>query len=120
MSMNDVAEHSLELLDKTAISRIEKNARNVSLRSAYAFAKIYQVPMEDIAEMALDLKFEGISPPIRLSSEEQKIILKLRRLTLGRRKIVHEVVNAVHLLDIPDHNRCLPNDHASAIQIGAT
>ena len=120
MSMNDVSNLSLELLDKTAISRIEKNVRNVSLRSAYAFAKIYQVPMEDIAEMALDLKINGIAPPIRLSTEEHRIILKMRSLTVERRKLVHEVINAVSLLDIPMQNRCLPNDHTSVIPFGAT
>ena len=119
MSMSHVSELSYDLLDKTAISRIEKNVRNVSLRSAYAFAKIYQVSMEDIAEMALDLKIEGIAPPIRLSFEEHKIILKMRGLTVGRRKIVHEVINAISLLDIPEHNRCLRNDHTSAILVGA-
>lgn len=61
LSLGDVVEKSLDQVDKTTLSRVERNERGVSLATAYLLAKIYGEDFETFAKKLLSLK--GIKPP---------------------------------------------------------
>ena len=81
-----------EMLDKTTVSRIEKNARVPSLRAAYAFSRIYRVKMENIAELALNKKLIPGPPPFAVSDNERELLEKIRSLPRTKRNLVIEIV----------------------------
>ena len=92
LTVKEVIRRSKGALDKSVISRVEKNKRGISLRSAYYMAKIYQVPLEEIAEAMLGLKPLDQEPPFRISNAEQKIITYLRKLNKDKKKQVEDVI----------------------------
>ncbi len=56
MTIRDVVAMTGEEIDKTTISRIERDERKISLKAAFYFSKIYELPMEEIAKKALGPK----------------------------------------------------------------
>jgi transcriptional regulator with XRE-family HTH domain len=53
MTIRDVVEMACEEIDKTTISRIERNERKLSLKAAYYFSQIYGLSLDDIAKKEL-------------------------------------------------------------------
>jgi len=43
-------------IDKTTISRIERSERKISLKAAFYFSQIYDVPMEEVAKKEMGAK----------------------------------------------------------------
>ena len=95
LSLRQVVLMSNEMLDKTTVSRIEKNARTPSLRAAYAFSQIYRVKMENIAELALDKRVIPGPPPFAVSDHERELLEKLRALPRVRRNLVVEIIGCL-------------------------
>ena len=95
LTINEVVEQSEKLLDKTTVSRIERDERGVSLRAAYAFAKIYNVRMDEICEYVLGRKISPEHVPFETSSDERKLIRDYRCLSSARRKAVSEIVHGL-------------------------
>jgi transcriptional regulator with XRE-family HTH domain len=92
LSMRQVMIRSQGLLDKTTISRIEKNERSLSLRAAYAFSKIYQSKLSDLAEIELGVKIPDGDPPMTVSAMEKDLLRQFRRLGRARKTMAMEVV----------------------------
>ena len=95
LSLRQVVMMSDEMLDKTTVSRVEKNSRTPSLRAAYAFSQIYRVKMENIAEMALDKKLMPGPAPFAVSDNERELLEKLRSLPRTRRNLIFDVVGCI-------------------------
>lgn len=95
LSLRQVVLMSDEMLDKTTVSRIEKNARVPSLRAAYAFSRIYRVKMENIAELALNKKLIPGPPPFAVSDNERELLEKLRSLPRARRNLAIEIIGCL-------------------------
>ncbi|MFA6566689.1 MAG: helix-turn-helix transcriptional regulator [Victivallales bacterium] len=91
-SIRDVVERSNSYLDKTTISRIERNERGISFRAAFIFSRIYQVDMIVIAEKTFEdeTKLNDIhSSPV---SDEQSLIEMYRLLPRDRKRILLNIV----------------------------
>ena len=104
LSLRQVVMMSAGMLDKTTVSRVEKNERVPSLRAAYAFSRIYRIRMENIAELALDRKLIPGPPPFAVSDSEKEMLEKIRRLPKPRRALIAEII---HCIDI----HCDENQH---------
>lgn len=95
LSLRQVVLMSGEMLDKTTVSRIEKNTRVPSLRAAYAFSRIYRVKMENIAELALNKKLIPGPPPFAVSDSERELLKKLRSMPRARRNLATEIIGCL-------------------------
>lgn len=91
-SLREVVLKSKGMLDKTTVSRIEKDARMPSLRAVYALSKIYRVKMEAIAEMALGKKLEPTAMPFSMSASEKEMIMNFRRLSKKEKNLFAELL----------------------------
>lgn len=56
LTIREVVAMTGEELDKTTVSRIERNERKLSFKAAYYFSEIYGVPMNELAKMDLGAK----------------------------------------------------------------
>ncbi len=56
LTIRDVVAMTGEEIDKTTVSRIERNERKISLKAAYYFSKIYGVDLEELAKKSLGEK----------------------------------------------------------------
>lgn len=56
LSLGDVVEKSKNQIDKTTLSRVERNERGVSLTAAYLLSKIYGEDFETFARKILLLR----------------------------------------------------------------
>ncbi|MEW6200770.1 MAG: helix-turn-helix transcriptional regulator [bacterium] len=56
MSLDEVVELSGNQIDKTTLSRVERNERGVSLKNAYLLSKIYKVDFKTLSEKILRLQ----------------------------------------------------------------
>ena len=56
LTIREVVAMTGDELDKTTVSRIERNERKLSFKSAYYFSEIYKVPLSDIARLSLGSK----------------------------------------------------------------
>ncbi|MFH1537725.1 MAG: helix-turn-helix transcriptional regulator [bacterium] len=63
LSLGEVVEKSKNQIDKTTLSRIERNERGVSLTAAYLLSKIYGEDFEDFSRKILQLR--GVKLPRR-------------------------------------------------------
>lgn len=98
LTMRDVMDRSHGILDKTTISRVEKNQRNLTLRAAYAFSRIYQVPMDVLAETCIGTTLETSEAPLRLSRSEEELIRNFRQLTRSKKFTLMEMIKGFLLL----------------------
>lgn len=102
LSMRQVMIRSKGLLDKTTISRIEKNKRRLSMRAAYAFSKIYGTPLDDIAEREIGISLGESPPPLVVSSLEKLLLERFRQLSRSRKLLVLDIVTGLSLLATRD------------------
>lgn len=56
LTIREVVAMTGDELDKTTVSRIERDERKLSFKAAYYFSEIYGVPMNELARMALGSK----------------------------------------------------------------
>ncbi|MFA6449651.1 MAG: helix-turn-helix transcriptional regulator [bacterium] len=56
LTIRDVVEMSGDEIDKTTISRIERDERGLSLKAAFFFSEIYEVSIEELAKKMLGAK----------------------------------------------------------------
>lgn len=94
-SLRDVVQKSKGMLDKTTISRIEKNSRTPSLRAVYALSKIYRVKMDDVAEIALGKKTIAGPPPFSISAGEKLMVENYRRLSKKEKLLISDLAAAL-------------------------
>jgi transcriptional regulator with XRE-family HTH domain len=73
LTIRDVVARTGDVLDKTTISRIERNERNVSLKAAFFFSEIYGIDMKTIAK-----KFMGDEAKIHKVKVDKKKRLRGR------------------------------------------
>ena len=52
-TIRDIVDMSAGVMDKTTISRIERNERKVSLKAAYFFSELYDIDMKTLAKKSL-------------------------------------------------------------------
>jgi transcriptional regulator with XRE-family HTH domain len=66
-TIRDIVEMSGDSLDKTTISRIERNERKVSLKAAYVFSELYDIDLKAMAKKALgeEVKVRKVRPEPR-------------------------------------------------------
>jgi len=86
------------MLDKTTVSRIERDERGLSLRAAYCFSKIYNIGMETLYELLTKKKVAQSAIPFDTSAQEREFLAIYRMLSLKRRRMVVEIVRAVALM----------------------
>jgi transcriptional regulator with XRE-family HTH domain len=95
LSIREIVERSNGLLDKTAISRIEKGQRGVSFRSAYIFSRIYDVDIKVIAGKTFEGEMAFKDYPKNKNVEEQSLIEIFRLLPKDRKKILLNVALSI-------------------------
>jgi transcriptional regulator with XRE-family HTH domain len=67
LTIRDIVEMSGDSLDKTTISRIERNERKLSLKAAYVFSELYDIDLKTMAKKAVgeDVKIKKTRPEPR-------------------------------------------------------
>ncbi len=98
LSIQDVVGLSGGMLDKTMLSRLERNERGISLRGAYCLSKIYGIEMETLAEMAIGREVVIREIPFDTSPEERDMILRFRSLDGKYRKLSFEIIRGFSLI----------------------
>ncbi len=53
LTIRDVVEMANEEIDKTTVSRIERNERGLSFKAAYYFSQIYGISLDELAKKML-------------------------------------------------------------------
>ena len=101
LTIKQVVDMSHDILDKTTISRIERDERGISLKAAYAFAKIYNVSLDELCEYVLGRKIDLTHVPFETSDDERLLLENYRYLSSQRKKSVHEVVRGLSLTKQP-------------------
>jgi len=96
-TINQVVEQSGGLLDKTTVSRIERDERGISLRAAYAFSMIYNVNLKDMCEYVLEKKLSPEYVPFETSPDERALVENYRILTGPRKRALREIVHGLAL-----------------------
>lgn len=102
LTIKQVVAKSGELLDKTTISRIERDERGLSIKAVYALAKVYNISIQDICELYIGKTLEIKHVPFDTSSDERHLILIYRKLTRSRQKSLQEVARGLCLARLPE------------------
>jgi len=102
LTIREVVKSSEGNLDKTTISRIERDERGLSFKAAYCFSKIYGINMETLYELVNRKKVSPDAIPFDTSPQERDFLEVYRALTMRHRRIIAEITKAVALLgDLP-------------------
>ncbi|MFC1474468.1 helix-turn-helix transcriptional regulator [bacterium] len=101
LTIKQVVDMSQGILDKTTVSRIERDERGVSLKAAYAFSRIYNVSLNELCEYVLGRKIDVEHVPFETSQDERVLLEGYRLLSRQRRKSIHEVVRGLSLARQP-------------------
>ena len=81
LTINQVVVKTRNEIDKTTVSRLEAGQRKLSLKAAYYLAKLYNIRLDNLAEMAIGAKPLPAEPPFHVSPEEKGMILRYRKLS---------------------------------------
>jgi transcriptional regulator with XRE-family HTH domain len=98
LTIREVVKSSEGSLDKTTISRIERDERGLSFKAAYCFSKIYGIRMETLYELVNRKKISPASIPFDTSPQERDFLEIFRTLSIRRRRMITDIVKAVALL----------------------
>jgi transcriptional regulator with XRE-family HTH domain len=98
LSIREVVTASGGALDKTTLSRIERDERGLSLKAAYLFSQIYNISMDELCEMAVNNKAKPARPPFDASATERKLIETYRELNRKRQRTLDEVAKGLRML----------------------
>jgi transcriptional regulator with XRE-family HTH domain len=102
LTIREVVKSSGGMLDKTTVSRIERDERGLSLKAAYCFSKIYNLSMETLYELLIKKKVPASAIPFDTSPQEREFLAVFRTLSLRHRRMVTEIVKAVAMIgDFP-------------------
>ncbi len=102
ITIREVVKQSNGMLDKTTVSRIERDDRGISFRSAYCFSRIYNIEMEALFELLQGKKVPPSRIPFDTSAQEREMLKMYRALSHTRRRTISEIVKAMALLgDFP-------------------
>jgi transcriptional regulator with XRE-family HTH domain len=102
LTIRDVVKASGGMLDKTTVSRIERDERGLSLKAAYCFSKIFNISMETLFELLHKKKVPQSAIPFDASPQEREFLTVYRTLSIRHRRMVGEIVKAVAILgDFP-------------------
>lgn len=91
-----------DLLDKTTISRIERDERGLSIRAVYALANVYNIDIKDICELYIGKKLKISHVPFDVTSDEQRLIALYRQLSRSRQRNLMEVARGLCLARFPE------------------
>lgn len=91
LTISEVADNSKGILDKTAISRIERDERGLSLKAAFAFSRTYNIQMETIMHFIVKDKPNAIRETFETSLEERRFIEMYRLLPKDRKIVFQEI-----------------------------
>jgi len=94
LSIRDVVMASDRILDKTTLSRIERDERGLSLKAAYCLSKIYNINIESLAEISAGKKIKHERIPFDATLEERVFLNKYRILSSRHRKMLDEMAKA--------------------------
>ena len=74
-TIRDIVEMSGDSLDKTTISRIERNERKVSFKAAYVFSELYDIDLKTLAKKSLgeETKVRKVKPTPRKRGRKKLI-----------------------------------------------
>lgn len=97
-SIREVVNASDGMLDKTTVSRIERDERGLSLKAAYCFSRVYGIDMEALTEMLIKKKIALSRITFDTSPRERQLLQKHRTLARKYQRIVGEIVSAFALL----------------------
>jgi transcriptional regulator with XRE-family HTH domain len=97
-TLSDVVRASNGLLDKTTVSRIERDERGLSLKAAYAYSRVFNIGMETLYELVTGRKVPQSAIPFDTSQQERDFLKIFRALTPKHRRIASEIVKALAML----------------------
>ncbi len=95
LTIKQIVNMSEGILDKTTISRIERNERGLSLKAAYAFSKTYNIDIMELTEYAIEKKITPERVPFDTNEEEQALIEEFRVLSDRRKKALKEILRGL-------------------------
>lgn len=102
LTLREVIKASNGLLDKTTVSRIERDERGISLKAAYAFSKVFDVHMETLFELITGMKVPHSAIPFDTSQQERDFLKTYRVLAPKHRRSMNEIVRALAISgDVP-------------------
>lgn len=102
LTLKEVIKASDGLLDKTTVSRIERDERGISLKAAYAFAKVFDIRMETLFELVSSMKIPQGSIPFDTSQQERDFLKTYRALAPKHRRSMNEIARALATFgDVP-------------------
>ena len=97
LTINEVVKASCGMLDKTTVSRIERDERGLSLKAAYCFSKTYNIGMETLYELLNKKKVPPSSIPFDTSAQEREFLAVYRLLSVRHRRMIVEIVKSLAL-----------------------
>lgn len=95
LTIKQIVHMSEGILDKTTISRIERDERGLSLKAAYILSKIYKIDIYELCELAMDKKIAPKRVPFDTSEKERALIEDYRLLPEKRKNAVREIIRGM-------------------------
>ncbi|HOC92565.1 MAG TPA: helix-turn-helix transcriptional regulator [bacterium] len=74
-TIQDIVDMAGNQIDKTTVSRIERDERKLSLKAGYYFSQIYEIPLEELARKELGAsasRIKKIKPTKRARGRKKK------------------------------------------------
>ncbi len=94
LTIRDVADKSGGHLDKTTISRIERDERGISLKAAYALSRIYSIGMDELVEVMIGKAIDLEESVFETSDDERELIRYFRIISRQRRRYILDAQEA--------------------------
>ncbi len=98
LTLQEVESVSKGILDKTTVSRIERDDRRVSFRAACAFSKVYGISLDTLANIQGCETLDNPDVPFDTSDYERRIIIMYRNLSSSQQKTVEDIVRGLLLV----------------------
>lgn len=102
LTIKQVVNMSGDLLDKTTISRIERDERGLSIKAVYALASVYNIELKDVCELYIGKKLKISHVPFDVTPEEQRLITLYRQMSRGRQRSLQEIARGLCLARPPE------------------
>lgn len=92
LTIGQVVEATRNKIDKTFVSRVEAGERKLSLKGAYYLSKIYDISLDELAEMAVGERFVPNEARFDISVEEKRLVLNCRKLSLAVKEAIEKII----------------------------
>lgn len=92
LTMGDVVKKTRNKLDKTFVSRVEAGERKLSFKGAYYLSKIYDISLDELAEMAIGKNTVPVEAQFDVSTAEKKLLLNYRKLLPAIKEAVIKII----------------------------